>query len=40
MKKANNQTKKWAEDLNRHFSKADTKMASWTHEKMLNTTNY
>ena len=39
MKKTNNPTKKWAEDLNRHFSKEDTDDQQ-THEKMLNSANY
>ena len=32
--------KKWAKDLNRHFSKEDTQMVKKKHEKMLDTANY
>ena len=34
-----NPIQKWAEDLNRHFSKEDTD-GQKAHEKMLNITNY
>ena len=38
-RKINDPIKKWAKELNRHFSKEDKQMDK-THEKMLNITHY